>query len=255
MRSYLKEKVAAPVYKSENMAVGIHHADYVASFIRGGGGELTTPTNSGCSVGIVWWIYLNIFDEYVIIYYIIIVYILYVILQNPVALCILTLCSLSSPSLCNPVNILIFTFYCLHLFSLYNTTCFCVTGHHDVYTMVDSRNLLLYYHTHLLFMLMQNSSKIFYFRLSLDYHVITLFVPKCLVYFFLMCWLYPFVLFVSETNITHVCSWSDTFFFTFGCCILLHIYLTGSSWHRQSQSFNTLTLFYFLFLLTSSQHH
>jgi hypothetical protein len=36
--------------------------------------------------------------------------------------------------------------------------------------------------------------------------------------------------------------------FTFECCILLHIYLTGSLWHRQSQqSFNTLTPFNFLF--------
>jgi hypothetical protein len=30
----MKEKVAAPVYKSENTAVGIRHADHVASSIR-----------------------------------------------------------------------------------------------------------------------------------------------------------------------------------------------------------------------------
>jgi hypothetical protein len=37
-------------------------------------------------------------------------------------------------------------------------------------------------------------------------------------------------------------------FFTFECCILLRIYLTGSLWRRQSQqSFNTLTTFNFLF--------
>jgi hypothetical protein len=37
--------------------------------------------------------------------------------------------------------------------------------------------------------------------------------------------------------------------FTFGCCILLRIYLTGSLWRRQSQqSFNTLTPFLFSFL-------
>jgi hypothetical protein len=37
-------------------------------------------------------------------------------------------------------------------------------------------------------------------------------------------------------------------FFTFECCILLRIYLTGSLWRRQSQqSFNTLTPFNFLF--------
>jgi hypothetical protein len=40
---------------------------------------------------------------------------------------------------------------------------------------------------------------------------------------------------------------SYKYFFTFGCCILLRIYPTGSSWRRQSQqSFNTLTRFYFL---------
>jgi hypothetical protein len=33
LRSYLKEKVAAPVYKTENTAVGIRHADYVAPCI------------------------------------------------------------------------------------------------------------------------------------------------------------------------------------------------------------------------------
>jgi hypothetical protein len=30
----LDRKVAAPVYKTENTAVGIRHADHVASFIR-----------------------------------------------------------------------------------------------------------------------------------------------------------------------------------------------------------------------------
>jgi hypothetical protein len=30
----LDRKVAAPVYKTENTAVGIRHADYVAPFIR-----------------------------------------------------------------------------------------------------------------------------------------------------------------------------------------------------------------------------
>jgi hypothetical protein len=34
LRSYLKEKVAAPVYKIENTAVGIRHADHVAPSIR-----------------------------------------------------------------------------------------------------------------------------------------------------------------------------------------------------------------------------
>jgi hypothetical protein len=33
-RSYLEEKVAAPVYKSENTAVGIRQADHVSLFIR-----------------------------------------------------------------------------------------------------------------------------------------------------------------------------------------------------------------------------
>jgi hypothetical protein len=34
LRSYLKEKVAAAVYKSENTAVEIRHADHVAPSIR-----------------------------------------------------------------------------------------------------------------------------------------------------------------------------------------------------------------------------
>jgi hypothetical protein len=34
MRSYLKEKVAAPVKKTENTALGIRHADHVAPSIR-----------------------------------------------------------------------------------------------------------------------------------------------------------------------------------------------------------------------------
>jgi hypothetical protein len=50
--------------------------------------------------------------------------------------------------------------------------------------------------------------------------------------FWVFIWIYP----------THI--W---FFFTFGCCILLRIYPTGSIWCRQSQqSFNTSTPpFYF----------
>jgi hypothetical protein len=34
LRSYLKEKVATPVWKSENTAVGIRHADHLAPSIR-----------------------------------------------------------------------------------------------------------------------------------------------------------------------------------------------------------------------------
>jgi hypothetical protein len=34
LRSYLKEIAAGPVYKSENTAVGIRHADHVAPSIR-----------------------------------------------------------------------------------------------------------------------------------------------------------------------------------------------------------------------------
>jgi hypothetical protein len=34
LRSYLEEKIAAPVWKSENTAVGIRHADHVAPSIR-----------------------------------------------------------------------------------------------------------------------------------------------------------------------------------------------------------------------------
>jgi hypothetical protein len=48
----LKEKVAAPVYKSENTAVGIRHADHVAPSIRKNL-TLTSSTSGGRSVGIV----------------------------------------------------------------------------------------------------------------------------------------------------------------------------------------------------------
>jgi hypothetical protein len=34
LRSYLEEKVAAPVYTTENTAVGIGHADHMAPHIR-----------------------------------------------------------------------------------------------------------------------------------------------------------------------------------------------------------------------------
>jgi hypothetical protein len=50
--------------------------------------------------------------------------------QHPVALCVITLCSQSVPSLCN--LLLMFTLQRLCLFSLYNTTCFGLTGHHQV---------------------------------------------------------------------------------------------------------------------------
>jgi hypothetical protein len=45
-------KVAAPVYKTENTAVGIRHADHVAPSIRKKL-SLTSPTSDGRSVGIV----------------------------------------------------------------------------------------------------------------------------------------------------------------------------------------------------------
>jgi hypothetical protein len=48
------------------------------------------------------------------------------------------------------------------------------------------------------------------------------------------------------------CNGYNFYFFTFGFCILLRIYLTSSLWRRQSQqSFNTLAPFNFLFLLTT----
>jgi hypothetical protein len=52
MKSYLEEKVASSVYKTEITAVGIRHADHVAPFIRKKL-ALTTPTSSSRSVGIV----------------------------------------------------------------------------------------------------------------------------------------------------------------------------------------------------------
>jgi hypothetical protein len=48
----LDEKVAAPVYKTENTAVEIRHADHVATSILKKL-ELTSPTSGGSSVGIV----------------------------------------------------------------------------------------------------------------------------------------------------------------------------------------------------------
>jgi hypothetical protein len=52
-------------------------------------------------------------------------------------LLIVTLCSHSLLSLCNFVDILIFTLPQLHLFSIYSTSCFGLTGHHQVYKMLD----------------------------------------------------------------------------------------------------------------------
>jgi hypothetical protein len=48
----LERKVAAPVYKTENTAVGIRHADNVAPSIRKKL-AITSPTSGGRSVGIV----------------------------------------------------------------------------------------------------------------------------------------------------------------------------------------------------------
>jgi hypothetical protein len=46
----LDKKVAAPVYKTENTAVGIRHADHVAPSIRKNL-TITSPTSDGRSVG------------------------------------------------------------------------------------------------------------------------------------------------------------------------------------------------------------
>jgi hypothetical protein len=48
----LDRKVAAPVYKTENKAVGIRNADHVAFYIRKKL-PITSPTSGGRSVGIV----------------------------------------------------------------------------------------------------------------------------------------------------------------------------------------------------------
>jgi hypothetical protein len=52
LRSYLEEKIAAPVYKTENMAVGIRCADQ-ATPLYPLQLALTLPTSGGRSVGIV----------------------------------------------------------------------------------------------------------------------------------------------------------------------------------------------------------
>jgi hypothetical protein len=48
----LDRKVAAPVYKTENTAVEIRHADHVAPSVRKKL-AITSPTSGGRSVGIV----------------------------------------------------------------------------------------------------------------------------------------------------------------------------------------------------------
>jgi hypothetical protein len=49
----LDRKVAAPVYKTDNTAVGIRYADHVAPSIRKRKLAITSPTSGGRSVGIV----------------------------------------------------------------------------------------------------------------------------------------------------------------------------------------------------------
>jgi hypothetical protein len=48
----LDRKIAAPVYKTENTALGVRHADHVAPSIRKTL-AITSPTSGGRSVGIV----------------------------------------------------------------------------------------------------------------------------------------------------------------------------------------------------------
>jgi hypothetical protein len=48
----LDRKVAAPVYKTVNTALGIRHADHLASSVRKKL-AITSPTSGGRSVGIV----------------------------------------------------------------------------------------------------------------------------------------------------------------------------------------------------------
>jgi hypothetical protein len=50
----LERKEATPVYKTENTAVGIRHANHVAPSIRKKL-AITSPTSGGSSVGIVRW--------------------------------------------------------------------------------------------------------------------------------------------------------------------------------------------------------
>jgi hypothetical protein len=51
LRSYLEDKVAAPVWKTEIIAVGIRHVDHVAHYQQKL--ALTSLTRGGSSVGIV----------------------------------------------------------------------------------------------------------------------------------------------------------------------------------------------------------
>jgi hypothetical protein len=62
-------------------------------------------------------------------------------------------------------------------------------------------------------------------------------------------WVSQMKLQMLQNNMIHIVSSTILLLiFTFECCILLRIYLTGSLWRRQSQqSFNTLTPFNFLF--------
>jgi hypothetical protein len=52
LRSYVEEKVAAPVFKAKNAAVGIRHTDY-ATPLYPQKLALTSPTSGGHLVGIV----------------------------------------------------------------------------------------------------------------------------------------------------------------------------------------------------------
>jgi hypothetical protein len=51
-KELLDRKTAAPVYKTENTAVGIRHADHVTPYIRKKL-AITSPISGGRSVGIV----------------------------------------------------------------------------------------------------------------------------------------------------------------------------------------------------------
>jgi hypothetical protein len=86
------------------------------------------------------------------------------------------------------------------------------------------------------------------FRVGQVAHDPSLFVPRTAKLWKNIAVVIECEIYTIRTHAIHILvTFKHTVIFIFGCCILLHIYPTGSLWRRQSQqSFNTLTHFYFL---------